>query len=32
MRTQKPRACASVLVTKHQKRISGPLVDRIDTA
>jgi len=25
-------ACAHALVTKYQKRISGPLLDRIDTA
>jgi magnesium chelatase family protein len=28
--TQKPCSCASALVTKYQKRISGPLLDRID--
>jgi magnesium chelatase family protein len=28
--TQKPCACAHALVTKYQKRISGPLLDRID--
>jgi magnesium chelatase family protein len=28
--TQKPCTCASALVTKYQKRISGPLLDRID--
>jgi len=27
-----PGTCAHALVTKHQKRISGPLLDRIDTA
>ncbi len=27
--TQKPCSCASALVTKYQKRISGPLLDRI---
>jgi magnesium chelatase family protein len=27
---QKPCTCASALVTKYQKRISGPLLDRID--
>ena len=27
---QKPCTCAPVLVTKYQKRISGPLLDRID--
>ena len=26
----KPCTCASALVTKYQKRISGPLLDRID--
>jgi Magnesium chelatase, subunit ChlI len=30
--TQKPCTCAYALVTKYQKRISGPLLDRIDTA
>ncbi len=28
--SQKPCTCASSLVTKYQKRISGPLLDRID--
>ncbi|HEX9389454.1 MAG TPA: YifB family Mg chelatase-like AAA ATPase [Anaerolineales bacterium] len=28
--SQKPCTCASALVTKYQKRISGPLLDRID--
>ena len=28
--TQKPCTCASAMVTKYQKRISGPLLDRID--
>ena len=28
--SQKPFTCAHVLVTKYQKRISGPLIDRID--
>jgi magnesium chelatase family protein len=28
--TQKPCSCALALVTKYQKRISGPLLDRID--
>lgn len=28
--TQKPCTCASAVVTKYQKRISGPLLDRID--
>ena len=27
---QKPCTCAHALVTKYQKRISGPLLDRID--
>jgi magnesium chelatase family protein len=27
---QKPCTCADALVTKYQKRISGPLLDRID--
>jgi predicted ATPase with chaperone activity len=27
---QKPCTCASSTVTKYQKRISGPLLDRID--
>jgi magnesium chelatase family protein len=27
---QKPCTCAPVVVTKYQKRISGPLLDRID--
>jgi magnesium chelatase family protein len=27
---QKPCSCATALVTKYQKRISGPLLDRID--
>jgi len=26
----KPCSCAPAMVTKHQKRISGPLLDRID--
>jgi magnesium chelatase family protein len=30
--TQKHCTCAHALVTKYQKRISGPLLDRIDTA
>jgi magnesium chelatase family protein len=30
--TQKPCTCAPALVTKYQKRISNPLLDRIDTA
>ena len=30
--TQKPCTCAHALVTKYQKRISGSLLDRIDTA
>jgi len=30
--SQKPCTCAPALVTKYQKRISGPLLDRIDTA
>ena len=30
--SQKPCTCAQALVTKYQKRISGPLLDRIDTA
>src|SRR5512138_119784 len=30
--SQKPCTCAHALVTKYQKRISGPLLDRIDTA
>jgi len=29
--SQKPCICAPALVTKYQKRISGPLLDRIDT-
>ncbi|MDP1780164.1 MAG: ATP-binding protein, partial [Anaerolineales bacterium] len=29
---QKACRCASGVVTKYQKRISGPLLDRIDTA
>ncbi|HEX9387069.1 MAG TPA: ATP-binding protein [Anaerolineales bacterium] len=28
--TQKPCTCAPALVTKYQKWISGPLLDRID--
>ena len=28
--SQKPCTCAQALVTKYQKRISGPLLDRID--
>jgi len=28
---QKPCTCAHAVVTKYQKRISGPLLDRIDT-
>ncbi|HLO27835.1 MAG TPA: ATP-binding protein, partial [Anaerolineales bacterium] len=28
--SQKPCSCAPALVTKYQKRISGPLLDRID--
>ncbi|MGE5463632.1 MAG: YifB family Mg chelatase-like AAA ATPase [Syntrophothermus sp.] len=28
--TQKPCSCAPAVVTKYQKRISGPLLDRID--
>jgi magnesium chelatase family protein len=28
--TQKPCGCAPAVVTKYQKRISGPLLDRID--
>src|SRR5215217_7518965 len=28
--SQKPCSCAYALVTKYQKRISGPLLDRID--
>jgi magnesium chelatase family protein len=28
----KPCTCAQALVTKYQKRISGPLLDRIDPA
>jgi magnesium chelatase family protein len=28
--TQKPCTCAAAIVTKYQKRISGPLLDRID--
>jgi magnesium chelatase family protein len=28
--SQKPCTCAPALVTKYQKRISGPLLDRID--
>src|SRR5512143_1158315 len=27
---QKPCTCADAVVTKYQKRISGPLLDRID--
>jgi magnesium chelatase family protein len=30
--SQKPCTCADALVTKYQKRISGPLLDRIHTA
>lgn len=29
--SQKPSTCAAPVVTKYQKRISGPLLDRIDT-
>jgi magnesium chelatase family protein len=28
--SQKPCTCAAAMVTKYQKRISGPLLDRID--
>lgn len=28
--SQKPCTCAPAVVTKYQKRISGPLLDRID--
>jgi len=28
--TQKPCTCAPAVITKYQKRISGPLLDRID--
>jgi len=28
--SQKPCTCAPAMVTKYQKRISGPLLDRID--
>ena len=28
--TQKPCTCAQAMVSKYQKRISGPLLDRID--
>ena len=28
--SQKPCTCATAMVTKYQKRISGPLLDRID--
>jgi len=28
--TQKPCTCSPAVVTKYQKRISGPLLDRID--
>ena len=28
--TQKPCTCATPVVTKYQKRISGPMLDRID--
>jgi magnesium chelatase family protein len=28
--TQKPCTCAQAMVTKYQKRISGPMLDRID--
>ena len=28
--TQKPCTCAQAVVTKYQKRISGPMLDRID--
>ncbi|MDL1944913.1 magnesium chelatase, partial [Chloroflexi bacterium CFX2] len=27
---QKPCTCAPAVVTKYQKRISGPMLDRID--
>ena len=30
MEAQKPCTCAPAVVTKYQKRISGPLLDRID--
>jgi len=28
--SQKPCTCAHAMVTKYQKRISGPLLDRVD--
>lgn len=31
MSNLKPCTCSSTIVTKYQKRISGPLLDRIDT-
>jgi magnesium chelatase family protein len=30
LKTQKPCTCAPAVVTKYQKRISGPILDRID--
>lgn len=30
--SQKPGSCALAVVTKYQKRISAPLLDRIDRA
>jgi magnesium chelatase family protein len=30
LEAQKPCTCASAVVTKYQKRISGPILDRID--
>jgi magnesium chelatase family protein len=30
LETQKPCTCAPTVVTKYQKRISGPILDRID--
>jgi magnesium chelatase family protein len=30
LETQKPCTCAPAVVTKYQKRISGPILDRID--